>query len=155
MGERSGTIQSWACEDRRMKVHRICFLGTRTPNFDATSTLFRDVLGLGDVHTEVGWSIFQLPSGRSDFVEVFGPEHENASIFPAEVTEGIVVAFAVDDIVGAREELVAAKVELIGDLVWANELFDDPNMAGFGWFFFRGPDGNVYVIQQDSRQGAI
>jgi hypothetical protein len=28
-------------------------------------------------------------------------------------------------------------------------------MAGFGWFFFRGPDGNVYVIQQDSRPDAI
>ena len=69
------------------------------------------------------------------------------------MTEGIVVAFAVDDIAGAQEELVAAKVEVIGELVSANELFDDPNMAGFGWFFFRGPDGNVYVIQQDSQPG--
>jgi hypothetical protein len=106
------------------------------------------------VHTEAGWSIFQLPSGRSDFVGVFGPEHENANVFPAEVSEGIVVAFAVDDLASARQELVAAKVELIGELVWANELLDDPNMAGFGWFFFRGPDGNVYVIQQDSRPNA-
>jgi catechol 2,3-dioxygenase-like lactoylglutathione lyase family enzyme len=134
-----------------MNVQRICFLGTRTPNFDATSALFRDVLGLHNVHTEAGWSIFQLPSGRSDFVEVFGPEYENASVFPAEVSEGVVVAFAVDDVVAARDELAAARVEMIGELVWANELFDDPNMEGFGWFFFRGPDGNVYVIQQDSR----
>jgi catechol 2,3-dioxygenase-like lactoylglutathione lyase family enzyme len=137
-----------------VNVQRICFLGTRTGNFDATSALFRDVLGLRNVHTEAGWSIFRLPSGRSDFVEVFGPEHENASVFPAEVSEGIVVAFAVDDIAGAREELAAAKVELIGELVWASELFDDPNMEGFGWFFFRGPDGNVYVMQQDSRPDA-
>ena len=35
-----------------------------------------------------------------------------------------------------------------------SDKFDDPNMAGFGWFFFRGPDGNVYVIQQDSRRDA-
>jgi hypothetical protein len=103
------------------------------------------------VHTEAGWSIFQLPSGRSDFIEVFGPEHENASVFPAEVSEGIAIAFAVDDIAAAREELAAAKVDLIGGLVWANELFDDPQMEGFGWFFFRGPDENVYVMQQDSR----
>jgi catechol 2,3-dioxygenase-like lactoylglutathione lyase family enzyme len=137
-----------------MNVQRICFLGTRTRNFDATSALFRDVLGLRNVHSEVGWSIFQLPSGHSDFIEVFGPEHDNASIFPADVTEGTVVAFAVDDILGAREELVAADVELIGEIVWANELFDDPGMAGFGWFFFHGPDGNVYVIQQDSRANA-
>jgi catechol 2,3-dioxygenase-like lactoylglutathione lyase family enzyme len=92
-----------ACEDRRVNVQRICFLGTRTPSFDATSALFGDVLGLRNVQSEVGWSIFELPSGRSDFVEVFGPEYENASVFPAEVTEGIVVAFAVDDIAGARE----------------------------------------------------
>ena len=65
--------------------------------------------------------------------------------------EGTVVAFAVDDIVGAREELAAAEVELIGDLVWADRLFDNPSMEGFGWFFFRGPDGNVYVMQQDGR----
>ena len=134
-----------------MNVQRICFLGTRTANFEATSALFRDVLRLPNVHTEAGWSIFRLPSGRSDFVEVFGPEHENASVFPAEVSEGIVVAFAVDDIAAAREELAAAKVELIGGLVWANELFHDPKMEGFGWFFFRGPDENVYVMQQDSR----
>ena len=30
-----------------------------------------------------------------------------------------------------------------------HELFEDPSMEGFGWFFFRGPDGNVYIMQQD------
>jgi len=134
-----------------MNVRRICFLGTRTSNFEATAALFRDVLGLRTVHAEADWSIFGLPSGRSDFVEVFGPDHQNASVFPAEVEEGIVVAFAVDDVAAAREELAAANVELVGALVWANELFDDPTMEGFGWFFFRAPDGNVYAMQQDSR----
>jgi catechol 2,3-dioxygenase-like lactoylglutathione lyase family enzyme len=137
--------------EESMNVKRICFLGTRTGNFDATVSLFRDVLGLHGVHSEDGWSIFQLPSGSGDFVEVFGPEHANANVFPADVSEGTVVAFAVDDIVDAREELVAAEVELIGDLVWADELFDNPSMEGFGWFFFRGPDGNVYCMQQDAR----
>ena len=132
-----------------MNVKRICFLGTRTRNFEATSALFRDVLGLRSVHTGADWSIFQLPSARGDFVEVYGPE--NTIVFPAEVGEGVVVAFAVDDIAAARQELAAAKVELIGDLVWANELFVDPSLEGFGWFFFRGPDKNVYVMQQDSR----
>ena len=134
-----------------MNVKRICFLGTRTGNFDATVSLFRDVLGLQGVHSEADWSIFQLPSGRGDFVEVFGSEHANSRIFPAEVSEGTVVAFAVDDIVGARGELAASGVELIGELVWADELFDDPSLKGFGWFFFRGPDRNVYVMQQDGR----
>ena len=70
------------------------------------------------------------------------------------MSEGIVVAFAVDDIASARKELAAAEVELIGELVWASELFDNPSMDGFGWFFFRGPDGNIYVMQQDSRPDA-
>ncbi len=137
-----------------MNVQRICFLGTRTPSFEATSSLFRDVLGLRAAHSEPGWSIFGLPSGRSDFVEVFGPDHVNASVFPAEVGEGIVVGFAVDDLAAAREELAAENVELLGDLVWADELFGDPTMEGFGWSFFRAPDANVYVIQQDSRPDA-
>ena len=125
-----------------MKIQRICFLGTRTRNFDATAGFFRDVLGLNLGHAEPGWSVFQLPSGRSDFVEVFGTEHDNAN------------AFAVDDLVDARAELSAAKVELIGDLVWASELFADASMEGFGWFFFRAPDRNVYAMQQDSRTHA-
>lgn len=132
-----------------MHVQRICFLGTRTANFDATAAFFRDVLGLDNTHVEPGWSIFQLPSGRGDYVEVYGPEKQNASLFPAEITDGLLVAFAVDDIVQARAELV--DVELIGDLVWAADLFNDPRMDGYGWFFFRGPDGNIYVMQQDTR----
>ncbi len=137
-----------------MNVERICFLGTRTGNFEATAAFFRDILGLTNAHAEPGWSIFQLPSGRSDYVEVFGPENDNASLFPAEVSEGIVVAFAVDDIVAAREELAAAEVDLIGEIVWANELFGNPSLEGYGWLFFRGPDRNIYALQQDSRPAA-
>jgi hypothetical protein len=49
---------------------------------------------------------------------------------------GAVVAFMVDDIVSARAEVAAAGIELLGEIVWAGE--------GFGWFFLRAPDGNVY-----------
>ena len=132
-----------------MNVKRICFLGTRTRNFEATSALFRDVLGLRGVHTGADWSIFQLPSARGDFLEVYGPE--NAIVVPADVGEGVVVAFAVDDIATAREELAAAKVELIGELVWANELFADPGMEGVRLVLLSRPDENVYVMQADSR----
>ena len=136
---------------RAMNVQRICFLGTRTANFDATAAFFRDVLGLDTAHAEPGWSIFQLPSGRGDYVEVYGPDTQNASLFPDEIKDGILVAFAVDDVVGAREEVAAVGVELIGDIVWAADLFDNPDMEGYGWFFFRGPDRNIYVMQQDTR----
>src|SRR3990170_8795908 len=137
-----------------MNVQRICFLGTRTNNFEATAAFFQDVLGLHNAHAEPGWSVFQLQSGRRDFVEVYGPEKQTASLFPTEIIDGVLVAFAVDDIVGAREELAAAGVELIGDLVWAADLFANPDLEGFGWFFFRGPDGHIYVLQQDKGPAA-
>ena len=38
-------------------------------------------------------------------------------------------------------------------IVWAADLFDDPTLEGFGWFFLRAPDGRIYAIQQDSRAG--
>jgi catechol 2,3-dioxygenase-like lactoylglutathione lyase family enzyme len=139
---------------KAMKVQRICFLSTRTANFDATAIFFRDVLGLDNAHTELGWSIFRLPTGKGEYAKVYGPEKQNADLFPAEIQDGLLVAFAVDDLVGAREELESADVELIGDIVWAADLFDDPEMAGYGWFFFRGPDGNIYAMQQDTRSAA-
>jgi len=46
----------------------------------------------------------------------------------------------VDDVVGAHAEVAEAGVELLGDIVWVGE--------GFGWFFLRGPDGNIYCIEQ-------
>ena len=45
----------------------------------------------------------------------------------------------------------ATTEELIGDIVWAAEVFDNPAMEGYGWFFFRDPDRNIYVMQQDTR----
>lgn len=39
---------------RALNVERICFLGTRTTNFDATAAFFRDVLGLDNAHAEAG-----------------------------------------------------------------------------------------------------
>ena len=89
-----------------------------------------------------GTPSFVFHRGEAIYVEVFGREAD-PSLLPAEVGEGAFVAFAVDDIAGAREEFAAADVELIGDLVWAAE--------GYGWFYFRAPDGNIYVMQQDTR----
>jgi hypothetical protein len=42
-----------------------------------------------------------------------------------------------------------AGIELIGELVWAADVTGDPADHGWGWCFFRAPDGNVYVLQQD------
>jgi catechol 2,3-dioxygenase-like lactoylglutathione lyase family enzyme len=132
-----------------MKVLRVSFVGTRTDSFDATLSLFRDVLGMAPAFAHPGWAGFHLPSGERDLLEVFGRPDIDTRVVPSEFEGGVLIALAVDDVVRARQELAAADVELIGDLVWASELTGNSADEGWGWFFFRGPDGNVYVLQQD------
>ena len=50
------------------------------------------------------------------------------------------IAFIVDDVVSAYAEVEAAEIEVLGEIFWAAE--------GFGWFFLRAPDGNIYCIEQ-------
>jgi len=126
----------------------VSFVGTRTQHFDATQALFRDVLGMDASFSNPDWAGFTLPSGPRDLVEVFGPGMTDERVAPAEFESGVLIAFAVDDIVCARAEL-AAQVELVGDIVWARDLTGGDQSNRWGWFFFRGPDGNIYVIQQD------
>lgn len=132
-----------------MKVLRVSFVAVRTPHFDATRAMFADLLGMDSAFSNPGWAGFALPSGPHDLVEVFGPEMTDERVAPAAFEAGVLIAFAVDDIVSARAELAAADVELLGDIVWARELTGGDEGNRWGWFFFRGPDDNIYVIQQD------
>ena len=132
-----------------MKVLRVSFVGIRSQHFDATQALFRDVLGMEVAFSNRDWAGFTLPSGPRDLVEIFGPGMTDERVAPASFETGVLIAFAVDDIVGARAELAAANIELVGDIVWARDLTGGDRNNHWGWFFFRGPDGNVYVVQQD------
>jgi catechol 2,3-dioxygenase-like lactoylglutathione lyase family enzyme len=122
-----------------MNVLRIGFLGTRTTSFQQTADFFRDVLGLQPVWTKPGWAGFRLPSGENDFVEVFGPNMQDPNLFP-ESADGFIIAFIVDDVAGAYDEVAAGGIELLGEVYWAAERF--------GWFFLRAPDGNIYCVEQ-------
>jgi catechol 2,3-dioxygenase-like lactoylglutathione lyase family enzyme len=133
-----------------LKVRRISFLGVRTENFDQMTVFVRDVLGLTPSHVDSGWAVFPLDSGERDYFEIYGPANQDERLFPA-ATDGPIAAFAIDDLLEARGELEAAGTEIIGDVVWASEAFADPSLEGFGWLFFRAPDGNVYVLQQEGR----
>ena len=131
-----------------MHVRRVSFVGMKTERFDAMTAFVRDVLGLAPGHRDDGWAVFQLDSGDRDLLEVYRPGAYDERLLPA-VAAGVTVAFAVDDLRAARDELLAAKVEIVADTVWAAEAFADPGLEGFGWLFFRAPDGNVYALQQD------
>ena len=45
-----------------------------------------------------------------------------------------------DDLTGAYAEVGAAGIELLSEVIWVAD--------GFGWFFLRTPDGNIYCIEQ-------
>lgn len=135
-----------------MKVRRIGFLGTRTASFGETSAFFQDVLGLEVSHREPDWSVFRLESGPFDLVEVYGPAKRDERLFPVNDDGALMAGFIVDDVVAARDEAIAAGAEVLGDIVWAEETFGDPALEGFGWFFLRAPDRNVYAIQQEGHR---
>lgn len=122
-----------------MNVRRIGFLGTRTANFQSTADFFQEVIGLEPAWTKPDWAGFRLPSGSNDFVEVYGPAKQDTNLLPDSAV-GPIVAFIVDDVVGARAEIVAKNIEVLSEVIWAAE--------GFGWFFLRAPDGNIYCIEQ-------
>jgi catechol 2,3-dioxygenase-like lactoylglutathione lyase family enzyme len=129
----------------RVNVLRVGFVGTRTGDVEATTSFFSDVLGLDVVKDEPQWSIFQLPTSRFDFVEIYGSSFDDKRLAPADVSSFI--GFVVDDVVSAHAEVTAAGHEAT-DVVWASEAFDNPSFQEYGWFFVSAPDGNVYGIQQ-------
>lgn len=67
-------------------------------------------------------------------MEVFGPSFRDREQFAT----GPVVGFLVDDVAGAREEMEARGVGLVGPVHHGD--------AGAVWSHFRGPDGKVYEI---------
>ena len=131
-----------------MRIRRVGFVGVRTEDFDAMTEFVRDVLGLPAAHLDGGWGVFSLESGQRDFVEVYRPGEYDERLLPA-AASGPTVAFAVDDLVAARAELLAAGIEIVADIVWAADLFSTSPDDGYGWLFFRAPDGNVYALQQE------
>ena len=131
-----------------MRIRRVSFVGVKTEQFDAMTSFVRDVLGLAPGHRDNGWAVFQLESGDRDLLEVYRPGLYDERLLPAGATAPT-VAFAVDDLLAARAEFVAAGIEIVADTVWAAEAFDDPRLDGWGWLYFRAPDGNIYALQQD------
>ena len=130
-----------------MKAVRVGFLGVRTDSVAETTAFFRDVVGLASVATSETRTVTQLPTGRWDFVEVFGPDFRDDRMIREEI-DGVFVAIFVEDVEEARHDCLAAGVEILGETIWADKAFDNPDYSGVAWFFVRAPDGNIYVFQQ-------
>jgi catechol 2,3-dioxygenase-like lactoylglutathione lyase family enzyme len=122
-----------------LELRRLCWLGVRAERLEEMVEFLRDVLGLRVEFGEDTTAELALPSG--DRVQVFGPGHRYHRFY-AQHAQGPVALFEVDDVLGAREELAAAGVELVGGV---------EHDAEWEWLHFRAPDGNLYSLA--SRRG--
>ena len=91
-----------------MNVKGYSWVGVGTDNFDETVSFFSNVMGLSTVIVEDrGVAVLKVSDGQ--VLEVFGPGTQGR-----ELTSPPVVAFAVDDVAAARDELVSKGVEVLG-----------------------------------------
>ena len=114
-----------------MKVKSFSWVGIGTEDFEASMRFFRDLLGMDVWAQGEQQAILKTTSGQQ--LEIFGRDEREK-----ELTASPVVAFEVDDFDAAREELLAAGVELIGEVGRWN---------GFAWQYFRSPDGHIFEIK--------
>jgi catechol 2,3-dioxygenase-like lactoylglutathione lyase family enzyme len=112
-------------------IRSLRFLGVRTAAFDATVALYRDVLGLPPLLERPGAAWFRAADGAS--IHVYDASDADHDFFG----QGPVVGLEVDDFDAAREAMVAAGIEFVGE---------PQRDGGVAWNHYRGPDGNVYEI---------
>ncbi len=121
-----------------MKVKGYSWVGVGTDDFDRTLSFFLKVMGLSTVAAdERGVAILKVSDGQ--VLEIFGPGTQGR-----ELTFPPIVAFEVDDVAAARDELLLNDVEILGDIGSWN---------GFDWLKFRGPDGHIFALQRSPPAG--
>ena len=92
-----------------MKVKGYAWAGLATDDFDRTFSFFTKVLGL-PVEVKLD-DLAILTVGPGQQLEIFGGDQPGKRL-----TQNPVIAFEVDDMETARSELLAAGVELIGEV---------------------------------------
>lgn len=121
-----------------MNVKGYSWVGVGTDDFDDTVSFFSKIMGLPLVAVgDHGVAMLKVSDGQ--VLEVFGPGTQGR-----EYTSPPVVAFEVDDVAAARNELLLKGVEVLGPIGSWN---------GFEWLKFRGPGGHVFALQKTPPTG--
>lgn len=114
-----------------IKVRSLTWVGVGTDRYDETMRLFRDVLGM-EIEVEADRQAI-LRTANGDQVEIFGKDGRGKS-----QNSPPTIAFEVDDIAAARDALVAAGIELAGEI---------GSWEGHEWLYFRSPDGYLFEVK--------
>jgi catechol 2,3-dioxygenase-like lactoylglutathione lyase family enzyme len=117
-----------------MEVRNLRWVGVPTTNYETMVGFLRDVLGLRVNFEEPATVEFSTSEG--DQVQVMAPGHPYFEFFGRHAS-GPVPLFEVDDVHAAREELVAAGVEIVGSL---------DQDTYWEWVHVRAPDGHLYEL---------
>jgi catechol 2,3-dioxygenase-like lactoylglutathione lyase family enzyme len=117
-----------------VRIKSLRWLGVPADRFVATTWFFRDVLGMELEFEEPDTAELSVADGSR--VQVFARRHRYFDFYRQEAT-GPVPLFEVEDLGGARRELEAVDTEFVGE---------DDSDAGWAWFHFRAPDGNLYAL---------
>ncbi|HEY4315797.1 MAG TPA: VOC family protein [Actinomycetes bacterium] len=117
-----------------MKVRNIRWVGTATSHYNPMVAFARDVLGMRVNFEEEATT--ELLTLDGDAFQVFGPGDAYHEFFGRQA-HGPVPLFEVDDVHAARDELVRAGIEVVGDL---------DHDSTWEWLHFRAPDGHLYEL---------
>jgi len=107
--------------------------------FGAMKKLCGEVFGLTPTVDQDGWTLYSMANGT--MLDIFEPGSEMVPAYG--LNDGIVFGFRVDDIEAAHAELEAAGVELLCDVHRIPEM-------NYAFCHFRGPDGRVYGMNEQS-----
>ena len=105
--------------------------------FAAAKQLYVETFGLTPMMEMEGVAVFQMPNGS--LLELYLP----TTVPPYGYNDSLSFGFRVDDIEQASAEIEAAGGELLGEITRV------PDM-GYAYRHFRGPDGRVYGLNQQS-----
>ena len=129
-----------------MKVTEgIRWIGAATTNFDETVAFFRDVMGLavteeGVPVTDTQFTRYaQIKMPNEVVLEIVKPSETVRQLYKAPI-----VSITVDDVAQTRREMEDKHIKFV------TPIFD--TKEGWGWTYFRAPDGNVYQIQGPYRR---
>lgn len=114
-----------------MRVKAFSWVGVSTDDFERSLRFYRDLLGLEVWVRGEEQAILKTASGQQ--LEIFGRDEREKQL-----TASPVVAFEVEDLDTACEELRLAGIELIGEIGRWN---------GFAWQYFRSPDGHIFELK--------
>ena len=117
-----------------MRVLGISWAGVVAEDFTDAVRFFNERMGLPIAYRSPDHDVVHFRFPNDDLFELFGPDTAHADL-----ERGITIAFEVDDIEAARQEMEQAGVEFVTDIdTWEDE----------AWCYFAGPDDRLYELKQ-------